>query len=81
MPKYYLNKKYLPSQIPIFQRRRSRNIIFNITTNVAWNKMYKKEFVEREGLRFETVQRANDQIFCDAVSGKGEKKSRQQTKC
>ena len=62
MPKYYLNKKYLPSQIP-FSAETVPEYIFNITTNVAWNKMYKKEFVEREGLRFETVQRANDQFF------------------
>ena len=61
-PKYYLNKKYLPAQIP-FSAETVPEYIFNISTNVAWNKMYKKDFVIREGLRFETVQRANDQFF------------------
>lgn len=37
--------------------------IFQITTPAPWNKLYKKSFIEREGLLFQDIKRSNDEYF------------------
>lgn len=37
--------------------------LFNIATNVPWNKMFRAEFVREHGLQFENRSRANDVYF------------------
>lgn len=58
----YLKQDYLPDSIP-FSRKDSANILFNFTTDVPWNKMYRREFVEQHGLQFEDRKRGNDHYF------------------
>ncbi|MBR6666102.1 MAG: glycosyltransferase family 2 protein [Lachnospiraceae bacterium] len=37
--------------------------LFQLTTGCAWNKMLRREFVEENGLRFQSLQNANDTFF------------------
>ena len=58
----YLNLKYLPRKTP-FCWKDIPDRIFNFTTDVPWNKMYSREFVEKNGLQFQGIVRANDHYF------------------
>lgn len=58
----YLKKKYLPEQVP-FSKKDMPQYIFNFATNVPWNKMYRREFVENHQLRFQDLKQANDTYF------------------
>ena len=35
----------------------------NFTTAVAWNKMFKREFIEQQGLDFQGIRNGNDIYF------------------
>ena len=37
--------------------------LFQITTGCAWNKLFRRAFVEKSGLRFQNLQNANDTFF------------------
>lgn len=37
--------------------------LFQLTTGCAWNKLFHREFVEENGLRFQSLQNANDTFF------------------
>lgn len=58
----YLKEKYLPEQTP-FSIKTMPQYLFNFTTDVPWNKMYRRAFVEEQGLEFEDRVRANDHYF------------------
>lgn len=55
-------KKYIPETIP-FSIQDIPQYIFNFTTNVPWNKMYRRELIEKYQLQFEGRPRANDLFF------------------
>lgn len=42
-------------------------IIFQITTPCAWTKMFKRKFVRGHGLKFQSIQSANDMYFTRAA--------------
>ena len=58
----YLQKQYLPENRPFSKTDIPENI-FRFTTNVPWNKMFKREFVEEHKLQFQSLKQANDTYF------------------
>lgn len=58
----YLEKKWLPENKP-FSRENMPSHIFSFATNVPWNKMYRRAFVEEHGLKFQNLKQANDTYF------------------
>lgn len=58
----YLNMEYLPKK-SCFSKKDIPDKIFNFTTDVPWNKMYRKTFVEKNNLKFQDLVRANDHFF------------------
>lgn len=58
----YLKEQYLPEKTP-FSIETLPQYLFNFTTDVPWNKMYRREFIEQHGLQFEDRVRANDHYF------------------
>lgn len=58
----YLKTKYLPEKA-VFSKEDMQKYIFNFATNVPWNKMFKRSFVEKNHLRFQELKQANDTYF------------------
>lgn len=58
----YLNKKKLPKK-EVFNKKDMPDQIFNFATNVPWNKMYLKEFIEKHDLKYQAIRQANDTYF------------------
>lgn len=58
----YLRKKYLPETNP-FSREDIGKAILYFTTSVPWNKMVKRDFIEKNRIEFQDIERANDQYF------------------
>lgn len=58
----YLKDRFLPETVP-FSIKDIPQYIFNFTTDVPWNKMYRKEFVIKHQLEFEGCIRGNDHYF------------------
>ena len=68
----YIRKNLLPERRP-FNRLDIPCYIFNYTNNSPWNKLYRRAFIEKEGLRFKDSKRANDMYFVMAASVLAEK--------
>ena len=58
----YLNRKLLPRH-ELFNRRTLPQYIFNVSANIPWNKMLRREFVLSCGLQFQELPHANDVFF------------------
>ncbi len=58
----YLNKKQLPDSIPFSSENNGRYIL-NFSAQVAWNKMFLREFVVENEIRFQEIPRINDHYF------------------
>lgn len=58
----YLAKKMLPKEQP-FSKKEIPQYIFNFTTNVPWNKIFRREFIQKHGLAFQPLRQANDVYF------------------
>lgn len=58
----YLLQERLPENRP-FSRTDMGKYIYNFAANVPWNKLYLREFVEENQLRFEARRQANDTYF------------------
>lgn len=58
----YLDKKKLPDEIP-FSKATNGKYIFNFSSQVAWNKMFRREFIMEHGIRFQEIPRINDHYF------------------
>ncbi|WP_026664746.1 glycosyltransferase family 2 protein [Butyrivibrio sp. FC2001] len=46
-----------------YNRKINPDYILNITTNVPWNKMFRTGFIKDQGIRFQSIERANDAFF------------------
>lgn len=58
----------IPSEEPFTWREMQGNV-FLAFANCAWNKLFRREFVERNGLRFQEISRANDLFFsCSSIA-------------
>lgn len=58
----YLKMEWLPQEIP-FSKYSHPRYLFNFSTNVPWNKMWKREFIEKNQLQFQPLKQANDTYF------------------
>lgn len=62
-----LKKAYIP-QKEVFNYKDCPDYIFNFTNNWAWNKIFKKEFLKKNHIKFQNVQHTNDTYFtCSAL--------------
>lgn len=62
LPSNYLRKEFMPDKVP-FSAEDIPQYIFNFTTNIPWNKMYRRSFIQEHQLQFEHRKRANDVVF------------------
>lgn len=58
----YIKEGYLPEAMP-FSRKTNEEYILNFGNAVVWNKMFLRDFVERERLAFQPVRNGNDTFF------------------
>lgn len=58
----YLREVLLPNN-DVFSKSDVPDYIFNLATNVPWNKMFLHSFIETNGLRFQEIRQANDTYF------------------
>ncbi len=63
MPKApdYLKKKHIPGDV--FNRKTNESYILNFTNSVPWNKMFRREFIEKLKLDYKPVRNGNDTYF------------------
>ena len=48
-----------------FDGSKMRKWVFNLARHTVWDKLFRRSFVEREGIRFQEIPRYNDMLFCD----------------
>jgi glycosyltransferase involved in cell wall biosynthesis len=58
----YLKMEYVPEQRP-FSRKDIGKYLFNFTTNVPWNKLFLRSFIQEHQLQFHACKQANDMYF------------------
>ena len=59
---WVLREKLLPKNFP-FSVKDTNQKIYQITTACPWSKMFKGEFVKKQGLQFQNTKNANDVFF------------------
>jgi len=59
---WFLNEKILPEK-KIFSWKDCPDTLFQITSPAAWTKMFRKEFVIKHNLQFQSIIRSNDLYF------------------
>ena len=67
-----ITERYLPHTIP-FSPKTCSEYIFELSDPVAWNKLFKREFVIGNCLKFQEIRRTNDLLFtmiCLALADK-----------
>ena len=62
LPKYHLKSQYLPAK-EVFNYKDIPDYIFNFSVGWAWDKLYKRSFIEKHGLRFPNLQNTEDAYF------------------
>lgn len=60
----YLHITKIPKEIP-FSIKTNEEFILNFTGEAPWNKMYKKEFINRHELQFQPRRNGNDVYFVE----------------
>lgn len=59
---WVLRTKYLPKSIP-FSSKTAAGQIFQVTTACPWSKLFRADFVRKQGLQFQNTKNANDVFF------------------
>lgn len=59
----YLRTDFIPEGKEVFDKFDVKTRIFNMATNVPWNKMYLRSFVEDNHLEYQGIRQANDTYF------------------
>lgn len=59
---WMLKTELLPRKVPFTSNELGDNI-FYFTTPVPWNRIYRRDFIKTNGLRFQALKRANDMFF------------------
>ena len=57
-----INLSYIPNKTT-FSSRENYKYIFNFTNSCPWNKLYRKDFILKNNISFQPLQRANDLYF------------------
>lgn len=58
----YLKNERLPEKTP-FGHKEIDRYLFNFSTNVPWNKMFRRSFLLENDIKFQDIQQANDNYF------------------
>lgn len=58
----YLKEELLPDK-QTFNKYDVPDHIFNLTNNVPWNKLYRREFILKNKLEYQAIKQANDTYF------------------
>lgn len=58
----YLKEEFLPEK-QTFNKFDVPEYIFNLTNNVPWNKLYRREFILENKLEYQAIKQANDTYF------------------
>lgn len=58
----YMNKKKIPDT-DVFNRLTNEDYILNFTNEAAWNKMFRRSYIEKLGLDFQCIRNGNDVYF------------------
>jgi glycosyltransferase involved in cell wall biosynthesis len=58
----YLKTEMLPGKDP-FNKFDISSRLYQFTTNVAWNKLFRREFLEKNALSFQEIHHSNDTAF------------------
>lgn len=67
-----LNSELIPENVP-FSGADVSDRLYNITSSIVWNKLFKKEFIEKNALRFSGTRTANDVAFVNQALAFAEK--------
>lgn len=67
-----LKMDLVPEHIP-FSRADMTDHILEFTSPAPWNKVFRRAFVERHGLRFQEIRRANDLLFTKLALAKADR--------
>lgn len=59
----YLKEEFLPEDKETFNKFDVPEHIFNLTNNVPWNKLYRREFILGNKLEYQAIKQANDTYF------------------
>lgn len=59
----YLKEEFLPEEKETFNKFDVPEHIFNLTNNVPWNKLYRREFILENKLEYQAIKQANDTYF------------------
>jgi len=59
---HYLDLGCLPPEVPFSPQKYPENA-FRFTNPAPWNKMFRTEYIAREGIRFQDLPRSNDVYF------------------
>ena len=62
LPSNPVNDKYLPDK-EVFNYKDIKEHIYGFCIGWAWDKLYKRDFVESNGLRFQSLKCSNDMYF------------------
>lgn len=69
---WMVNLSRIPSKIP-FSKDSNSKYIFNFTNSCPWNKLYRKDFIIRNSISFQAIERANDLFFTNYSLVKAER--------
>jgi glycosyltransferase involved in cell wall biosynthesis len=61
-PDWLIKKALVPKKTP-FSYEDVKDYIFNLTTPVPWNKLYRRSFIDESKLQFQATKRSNDEYF------------------
>ena len=56
-----------------FSPRKVADCLFSIAKAVPWDKLFKRDFVEKQGLKFQATRRSNDVFFVDMALASAER--------
>lgn len=58
----FLKKRFLPKG-RVFSKETCPEYIFNIASNVPWQRMFRADFIKAHGIEFQAIPKANDTYF------------------
>lgn len=70
---HYLMKSRTPKDSQTFNRLTNPERILNFTTSVVWNKIFRKQFILDNDIRFQEIRNGNDVFFTVVALCKAEK--------
>ncbi len=65
----FLNLSYVPEDEETFNRFTNPKYYLNFTNAAAWNKIFKREYIEKLGLDFQPIRNGNDVYFTENAIG------------